>query len=88
MIFKTTFRLRRLISFPSSTWERGLDLARVICAQSPPKRNLFLTTTIAELIEALEVLRPATAYRNRHPSILLAWDATLAAIDEVAASAA
>lgn len=38
--------------------------------------------------EALETLRPAAAYRNRHPSILLAWDATLAAFDEVAASAA
>ena len=38
--------------------------------------------------DALEALRPAAAYRNRHPSILLAWDATLAAFDEVAASAA
>jgi NifU-like protein involved in Fe-S cluster formation len=37
--------------------------------------------------EALEVLRPATAYRNRHPSILLAWDATLAAFDEASADA-
>ncbi|MEJ2001440.1 MAG: iron-sulfur cluster assembly scaffold protein [Maritimibacter sp.] len=32
--------------------------------------------------EALEILRPAKAYKNRHPSILLAWDATLAAFDE------
>ncbi len=32
--------------------------------------------------EALEILRPAKAYKNRHPSILLAWDATLAAYDE------
>lgn len=31
--------------------------------------------------EALEVLRPARDYKNRHPSILLAWDATLAALD-------
>lgn len=38
--------------------------------------------------DALEILRPAAAYRNRHPSILLAWDATLAAFDEVAATAA
>lgn len=38
--------------------------------------------------EGLEALRPARAYRNRHPSILLAWDATLAAFDEVAATAA
>ena len=32
--------------------------------------------------EALEVLRPARDYKNRHASILLAWDATLAAMDE------
>ena len=32
--------------------------------------------------DALEVLRPAASYKNRHPSILLAWDATLAAFDE------
>lgn len=37
--------------------------------------------------EGLEVLRPATAYRNRHPSILLAWEATLAAFDEATAAA-
>ena len=30
----------------------------------------------------LEVLQPAKDYKNRHASILLAWDATLAAIDE------
>lgn len=30
----------------------------------------------------LEVLQPAKDYKNRHSSILLAWDATLAAIDE------
>lgn len=31
--------------------------------------------------ESLEVLRPAAAFRNRHASILLVWDATLAALD-------
>lgn len=31
--------------------------------------------------EALEALRPARDYKNRHASILLAWDATLAALD-------
>lgn len=30
----------------------------------------------------LEVLEPAKDYKNRHASILLAWDATLAATDE------
>jgi NifU-like protein involved in Fe-S cluster formation len=32
--------------------------------------------------DALEVLQPARDYKNRHASILLAWDATLAAFDE------
>ena len=32
--------------------------------------------------DALEALLPARDYRNRHASILLAWDATLAALDE------
>lgn len=35
--------------------------------------------------DALEVLRPARAYKNRHPSILLAWDATLEALDAIEA---
>ena len=35
----------------------------------------------------LEVLLPARDYRNRHASILLAWDATLAAFDEALAAA-
>lgn len=34
--------------------------------------------------EALEVLSPARDYKNRHASILLAWDATLDAIDQAA----
>jgi NifU-like protein involved in Fe-S cluster formation len=37
--------------------------------------------------ERLEVLRPAAAYKNRHPSILLAWDATLAAFDAATGTA-
>lgn len=31
--------------------------------------------------DGLEALMPARDYKNRHASILLAWDATLAAID-------
>jgi NifU-like protein involved in Fe-S cluster formation len=34
--------------------------------------------------QELEVLEPAKDYKNRHASILLAWDATLAAIDQAA----
>lgn len=37
--------------------------------------------------DELEVLRPARDYKNRHPSILLAWDATLAAMDDAQAAA-
>jgi len=37
--------------------------------------------------EALEALLPARDYRNRHASILLAWDATLAALDEATKAA-
>ena len=32
--------------------------------------------------QALEALLPARDYKNRHASILLAWDATLAAMEE------
>ena len=35
----------------------------------------------------LEVLEPAKDYKNRHASILLAWDATLAAIDQAGTTA-
>jgi len=38
--------------------------------------------------DGLEALLPARDYKNRHASILLAWDATLAAIDEAEARAA
>jgi len=37
---------------------------------------------------ALEVLEPARDYKNRHASILLAWEAALAAIDEIEAARA
>jgi NifU-like protein involved in Fe-S cluster formation len=38
--------------------------------------------------DGLEVLRPARDYRNRHASILLAWDALLGAIEAARARAA
>jgi NifU-like protein involved in Fe-S cluster formation len=44
-------------------------------------------TAPAAPFDALEVLMPARDYRNRHASILLAWDATLAAFDEALAAA-
>lgn len=39
----------------------------------------------AEPFAELEALLPAREYPNRHASILLAWDAVLAAIDEASA---
>ena len=36
--------------------------------------------------DALEALLPARDYKNRHASILLAWDATLAAMDDAASA--
>lgn len=38
--------------------------------------------------DGLEVLAPAKDYKNRHASILLAWDATLDALEEAGAQAA
>ncbi len=38
----------------------------------------------AEPFEAAEALMPARDFPNRHASILLAWEATLAAMDEAA----
>ena len=37
--------------------------------------------------DGFEVLLPARDYKNRHASILLALDATLAALDQAAAAA-
>ncbi|WP_421704195.1 iron-sulfur cluster assembly scaffold protein [Aliiroseovarius sp.] len=51
-------------------------LATMLTADGPTPPSPF---------EALEVLRPAREFKNRHASILLAWDATLAAFDEARA---
>ena len=53
-------------------------LAAMLKAGGPPPDAPF---------DALEVLLPARDYKNRHASILLAWDATLAAFDEALAAA-
>ena len=54
------------------------ELAAMLKAGGPPPAAPF---------DALEVLMPARDYKNRHASILLAWDATLAAFDEAVAAA-
>jgi len=69
-----------VIGLPRATIAAGRDALCVMLTEDGP--------TPPAPFEALEILRPAAAYRNRHPSILLAWDATLAAYDEVAATVA
>ena len=49
------------------------QLSAMLKADGPPPEPPF---------DGLEVLLPARAYKNRHASILLALDATLAAFDE------
>jgi len=53
------------------------ELSRMIKEDGP---------TPAAPFDELEVLRPARDYKNRHASILLAWEATLAAMDAAGAS--
>ena len=69
-----------VLGLPRATIAAGRDALYAMLTEDGP--------TPSAPFEALEALRPAATYRNRHPSILLAWDATLAAFDEVAVSAA
>lgn len=56
--------------------ERARDELRAMLKNDgPPPASPF---------DGLEVLLPARDYKNRHASIMLAWEATLAAIDEAA----
>ena len=56
--------------------EKGRDQLKALIKEDGP--------TPDAPFEDLEVLRPARDYKNRHASILLAWEATLAAMDEAA----
>ena len=58
--------------------QRGRDQLRALIKEDGP--------TPDAPFEDLEALRPARDYKNRHASIMLAWDATLAAIDEAEAA--
>ena len=51
------------------------------------KRLVNWDPVLHTALSDLEVLMPAQDYRNRHASILLAWDATLAALDEALTTA-
>lgn len=54
------------------------DLRAMLKDDAPPPAAPF---------DALEALIPARAYPNRHASILLAWEATLDAMDQAAKAA-
>ncbi len=60
----------------------GLDRAALLKARTQLHKMLTEDgPTPAAPFEGLEVLRPAREFKNRHASILLAFDATLEALD-------
>ena len=66
----------------------GLDRAEVARGRDALHRMLTAGGPVPDApFEGYEVLLPARDYRNRHASILLALDATLAACDEALAAA-
>lgn len=65
------------IGLDQGTLARGRDQLKAMLIEDGP--------TPQAPFEGLEVLRPAREYKNRHPSILLAFDALLEAIDEAGA---
>jgi NifU-like protein involved in Fe-S cluster formation len=68
-----------VIGMDRAAIERGRDQLRAMIKEDGP--------TPDAPFEDLEVLKPARDYKNRHASILLAWEATLAAMDEAAEKA-
>lgn len=68
-----------VIGLDRATIAKGRDQLRAMIKEDGP--------TPEPPFEELEVLRPARDYKNRHASILLAWEATLAAMDEAAEKA-
>lgn len=68
---------RLVIGMDRASLQAGRDALAAMLAGGPVPPPPF---------EALGVLAPARAYKTRHGSILLAWDATLAAMDEALAA--
>lgn len=65
---------RSVVGCTRAEIERGRDQLKAMLKSSGPVPDAPF--------DDLEALLPAKDYKNRHASILLAWDATLAAIDE------
>ncbi len=59
----------------------GADRAAIAAGRDAMRALLTEGAEPAAPWTALEVLRPAAEFRNRHASILLVWEATLAAMD-------
>lgn len=70
----------QVIGLDRATIEEGRAALRAMLMEDGP--------TPPAPFGALEALRPAKAYKNRHPSILLAWDATLEAFGQALAVSA
>src|SRR5699024_703331 len=66
----------------------GADLATIRDGRDAMAAMLRDETVPAAPWGDLEVLLPAAAFQNRHASIMLAWEATLAAIEDAMQSAA
>ncbi|KIX18499.1 MULTISPECIES: iron-sulfur cluster assembly scaffold protein [Paracoccus] len=61
----------------------GMDRAGIVQARDQLRAMLTQDAPAPDApFSDLEALTPARAYPNRHPSILLAWDATLEALDK------
>ncbi len=63
----------QVIGLDRATIQRGRDQLEAMLKQAGPVPE--------PPFEALEALLPAREFKNRHASILLAWDATLEALD-------
>ena len=64
----------QVVGLDEATVRRGRDQLRAMLKEAGPVPEAPF--------EGLDVLEPARDYKNRHPSILLAFDATLAALEE------
>jgi len=69
---------RHVIGLDRATIAAGREALEAMLKQDGP--------TPPAPFEGLEVLRPARNFKNRHASILLAWDAVLEALDMAQAS--
>ncbi len=68
----------QVLGLERATIQRGRDQLEAMLKQGGPVPDAPF--------EALEALLPARDFKNRHASILLAWEATLAALDQARAS--